>query len=324
MCVRSAPAYNQAVSRNGRGLKGSQLSVFQPYTDEALVAATKRARRDIIEMVFAANSGHPGGSLSAVEILAALYLRVMRHDPANPSWPDRDRFILSKAHAVPVLYALLAECGYFPREEIYTFRKINSRLQGHSKAGTVPGVEMSGGSLGQGLSYSIGQCLAARMDGRDFRVYCLLGDGELNEGQVWEAAMAAAHHRVANLTAIVDRNHIQNDGFGDYERVPPEQRSDQPGGRVLPSGYTANIMDLEPLVDKWRAFGWQVFEVDGHDVFALADTVERTKGVLDRPSVVIAHTVKGKGVSFMENNPAFHGKAPTPEEREQALLEIGA
>lgn len=320
---RAEAAYNLGANDPAADRR-STLSVFQPYSDEELIAATKRARRNIIEMVFAANSGHPGGSLSAVEILSALYLRIMRHDPENPAWPDRDRFILSKAHAVPVLYAALAEAGYFPHEEIYTFRKINSRLQGHSKFGTVPGVEMSGGSLGQGLSYGIGQCLAARMDGRDYRVYCLLGDGELNEGQIWEAAMAAAHHQLANLTAIVDRNHIQNDGFGDYERVPEDRRSDRPGGRVMANGYTANIMNLEPLADKWRAFGWHVFEVDGHDVFAVTEAIERAKGVFDRPSVVIAHTVKGKGVSYMENNPAFHGKAPTPEEKEQALQEIGA
>ena len=274
-------------------------------------------------MTFAAQSGHPGGSLSAVEILAALYLRVMRHDPANPDWPNRDRFILSKAHATPVLYAFLAECGYLPEEELLTFRRLNSRLQGHSKVGTVPGVEMSGGSLGQGLSYSIGQCLAGRLDGRDYRVYCLLGDGELDEGQVWEAAMSAHHHKVANLTAIVDRNHIQNDGFGDYTRAvngdPPV-----PGGWVRQDGQTVNIMDLEPLADKWRAFGWQVQEVDGHDGPAIVEALERAKGILGGPSVIIAQTVKGKGVSFMENNPAFHGKAPNPQEHERALAEIGA
>jgi transketolase len=209
-------------------------------------------------------------------------------------------------------------------EELMTFRKLNSRLQGHSKFGTAPGVEMSGGSLGQGLSYSIGQCLAARLDARDYRVYCLLGDGELNEGQCWEAAMSAAHHKIANLTAIVDRNHVQNDGYGDYERAPSgPSGAPVPGGWVQ-DGHTINIMNLEPLADKWRAFGWSVTEVDGHDVFAILDTLERTKGVLNGPSVIIAHTVKGKGVSFMENNPAFHGKAPSPEERERALAEIGA
>jgi transketolase len=273
-------------------------------------------------MTFAAQSGHPGGSLSAVEVLAALYLRVMRHDPANPDWPDRDRFILSKAHATPVLYAFLAESGYLPAEELSTFRRLNSRLQGHSKVGTVPGVEMSGGSLGQGLSYSIGQCLAARLDSRDYRVYCLLGDGELDEGQVWEAAMAASHHQVANLTAIVDRNHIQNDGYGDYDRAPANGHP-VAGGWVRPEGHTVNIMNLEPLADKWSAFGWQVQEVNGHDALAVAEALERAKGVLNGPSVIIATTVKGKGVSFMENNPAFHGKAPNAEERERALAEIG-
>ena len=274
-------------------------------------------------MTFAAQSGHPGGSLSAVEILAALYLRVMRHDPANPDWQDRDRFILSKAHATPVLYAFLAECGYLREEELLTFRRLNSHLQGHSKAGTVPGVEMSGGSLGQGLSYSIGQCLAGRLDARDYRVYCLLGDGELDEGQVWEAAMSAHHHKVANLTAIVDRNHIQNDGFGDYVRAV---NGDAPvaGGWVRQDGQTVNIMDLEPLADKWRAFGWQVQEVNGHDAPAIVEALERAKGILGGPSVIIAQTVKGKGVSFMENNPAFHGKAPNTQEHERALAEIGA
>ena len=250
-------------------------------------------------MTHAAASGHPGGSLSAVEIVAALYLRVLRHDPASPTWPDRDRFILSKAHAVPVLYAFLAECGYLPFEELLTFRRLGSRLQGHSKAWSVPGVEMSGGSLGQGLSYSIGQCLAARLDGRDYRVYCLLGDGELDEGQVWEAAMAAAHYGLATLTAVVDRNGIQNDGF------------------------VKDIMGTEPLADKWRAFGWQVQEVDGHDQRQVIEALERTKQATGCPSVIIAHTVKGKGVSFMENNPAWHGKGPNAEERARALAEIG-
>jgi transketolase len=299
------------------------LGLFPPYSDPDLLAAARRARRNIIEMTFAAQSGHPGGSLSSVEILCALYLRLLRHDPQAPAWPDRDRFILSKAHAVPVLYALLAECGYLPVEELSTFRQIGSRLQGHSKASSVPGVEMSGGSLGQGLSYSIGQCLAARLDRRDYHVYCLLGDGELDEGQVWEAAMAASHHRLANLTAIVDRNHIQNDGFGDYLRLPAALRREEPGGWVRPDGYTVNIMSLEPLADKWRAFGWEVIETGGHDFASLLPALQRARDD-GAPSVVIAHTVKGKGVSFMEDNPAFHGKAPNPEERERALAEIGA
>ncbi len=251
-------------------------------------------------MTHAAGSGHPGGSLSAVEVVAALYLRIMRHDPAQPQWPERDRFVLSKAHCVPVLYAFLAETGYLPAEELTRFRKLDSRLQGHSKMQSVPGVEMSGGSLGQGLSFSIGQCLAGRLDARDYRVYCLLGDGELDEGQVWEAAMAAAHYGLGNLTAIVDRNGVQNDG------------------RVV------DIMRQEPLAAKWRAFGWQVQEVDGHDQRQVIEALERAAGACDCPSVVIAHTVKGKGVSFMEGNYVWHGKAPNAEERERALAEIGA
>ncbi len=250
-------------------------------------------------MIAAAGSGHPGGSLSSVEILAALYLRTLRHDPAEPLTWDRDRFVLSKAHCVPVLYAFLAECGYLPVEELVTFRKLNSRLQGHSKMQSVPGVEMSGGSLGQGLSFAIGQALAARLDGRDYRVYCLLGDGELDEGQVWEAAMAAAHYRLSNLVAIVDRNGVQNDGF------------------------VVDIMRTEPLADKWRAFGWRVQEVDGHDVFAVIDALDGTRIETEGPSVIIARTIKGKGVSFMENTAIWHGKAPNAEERERALQEIG-
>ena len=251
-------------------------------------------------MTHAAASGHPGGSLSAVEIVAALYLRVLRHDPASPVWPDRDRFILSKAHAVPVLYAFLAECGYLPFEELLTFRRLGSRLQGHSKAWSVPGVEMSGGSLGQGLSYSIGQCLAARLDGRDYRVYCLLGDGELDEGQCWEAAMAAAHYGLANLTAVVDRNGIQNDGF------------------------VKDIMGTEPLADKWRAFGFETVECDGHDVAALRKVLANPLSG-DRPGAVICHTVKGKGIPMAEHDAAWHHKNKlTPDEVAAITEALGA
>jgi transketolase len=262
--------------------------------------ATRRIRRHIITMLAAAGSGHPGGSLSAVEILCVLYFRILRHNPHDPAWPDRDRFILSKGHGVPALYSVLAECGYLPVEELTTLRKVGSRLQGHSLAGSPPGVEMSAGSLGQGLSYSIGQALAARLDGRDYRVYCLLGDGELDEGQVWEAAMAAAHYSLDNLTAIVDRNRIQNDDFCD------------------------NVMRTDPLPEKWQAFGWHVQEVDGHDLSQVIEALEKAREVRGQPSVIIAHTVKGKGVSFMENNPEWHGKAPTPEQAERALAELGS
>jgi transketolase len=278
---------------------------------EDIEAVAKRTRRHIITMLAAAGSGHPGGSLSAVEILSALYFRILRHNPAAPLWPDRDRFILSKGHAVPVLYAVLAECGYFPEEELMTLRKLGSRLQGHAFAyfppGTEglctpiqspPGIEMCAGSLGQGLSYSIGQALAARLDGRDYRVYCLMGDGELDEGQVWEAAMAAAHYALDNLVAIIDRNRIQNDGFVD------------------------DIMRTDPLPAKWQSFGWHVIEVDGHNVSQLIDAFEAAKTVKGKPTVIIAHTIKGKGVSFMENTAIWHGRAPTPEEAERALAEL--
>ena len=265
---------------------------------DALLSTARSMRRNILEMITEANSGHPGGSLSAVEILASLYFHVMRHRPHDPAWQERDRFVLSKAHACPVLYAALAEAGYIPREELMTFRKIDSRLQGHAHVKT-PGVEMSGGSLGQGLSFGVGTALAARLDGRPTRAYVLLGDGECDEGQIWEAAMSASHYALDNLVAIVDRNGIQNDR------------------------WTHEVMNLEPLPDKWRAFGWSALEVDGHDVsqvIAALDEAARTRG---KPTAIIAKTVKGKGVSFMENNANFHGKAPTPEQLAQALEEIG-
>ena len=273
-------------------------------------------------MTAAAGSGHPGGSLSCVDILVALYGRVLRHDPAIPAWPDRDRFILSKGHAAPALYAVLAECGYLPVEELTTLRQLGSRLQGHTVAGTPPGVEMTAGSLGMGLSFSLGQALAARLDGKGYRVYCLLGDGDCNEGSTWEAAIGCAHHQVDNLTAIVDYNHIQNDGFSDYSRYPNTSQPRRVGGWVGEEGHTVNIMSLQPLAEKWRAFGWEVLEADGHDIAALIDALEKAQAVKGKPAVIIAQTVKGKGVSFMENNPAFHGKAPSPDEAEKALAEL--
>ncbi|MSQ33982.1 MAG: transketolase [Dehalococcoidia bacterium] len=262
-----------------------------------LAAVARRVRRHIVEMTYRAGSGHPGGSLSETDILVALYFRVLRHNPHDPKWPDRDRFILSKAHACPGLYAVLAEAGYFALEELQSFRQLNSRLQGHAHIKT-PGVEMSGGSLGQGLSFGIGAALAARLDGRSYRTYVLLGDGECDEGQVWEAAMAAAHHKVDNLTAIVDRNRIQNDRF------------------------TSEVMELEPLADKWLAYGWHVQEVEGHDLAQVVGALEASQAVRGQPACIIARTVKGKGVSFMENNPDFHGKAPNKEQYQQALREL--
>jgi len=258
----------------------------------------RQLRRHVITMTATAGSGHPGGSLSAADIVTALYFKVMRHDPKNPRWPDRDRFILSKGHVAPILYAALAECGYFPVEELSTLRKLDSRLQGHTDRTLTPGVEMSAGSLGQGLSFGIGVALAARLDKRSYQVYVLLGDGECEEGQVWEAAMSAPHFQIDNLTAIVDNNGLQLDG------------------------RCCEIMELEPLADKWCAFNWNVIEIDGHDMSQILQALKEAREVKQRPTVIIAHTVKGKGVSFMENNVDFHGKAPTPQEAEIALKEL--
>ena len=266
--------------------------------DGDLRAVTKNLRRYIVTMTAEANSGHPGGSLSSVEILTSLYFKVLKHQPGNPTWPDRDRFILSKAHACPVLYAALAESGYFPVKELSTFRKFNSRLQGHAHIKT-PGVEMSGGSLGQGLSFGVGTALAAKLDKRNLQTYVLLGDGECDEGQVWEAAMSAANYQLDNLVAIIDRNRIQNDR------------------------WTDEVMKLEPFPDKWMAFGWHTEEVDGHEIGALTRAFEQARNRENGPTAIIAHTVKGKGISFMENNADFHGKAPNADQLNQALLEIG-
>ena len=264
---------------------------------DELESLSKELRQDILNTIFEAGSGHPGGSLSAVEILTSLYWKEMQHDPANPTNPDRDKFILSKAHACPVLYVVLAKCGYFAREELWTFRKIGSILQGHAHIMT-PGVEMSGGSLGQGLSFGVGSALAARLDSKKSRTYVLLGDGECDEGQIWEAAMAAAHYKLDNLVAIVDRNGIQNDRF------------------------TNEVMNLEPLTDKWRSFGWNTIEIDGHNFEDVIGAFKKARSAKDKPTAIIAATVKGKGVSFMENNPGIHGKSPNEEELVRALDEL--
>jgi transketolase len=262
-----------------------------------LQTLAKSIRRDIVSMTAEANSGHCGGSLSSVEILTALYFNVLRIDPDNPSWAERDRFVESKAHACPVLYSVLARRGFFPVEELMTFRKINSRLQGHAHVKT-PGVEMSGGSLGQGLSFGLGAAIAGRLDRRDTKVYVLLGDGELEEGQIWEAAMAAPFYQLGSLTAIVDRNRIQNDRF------------------------TSEVMGLEPLADRWQSFGWETIEIDGHDFPQVISALEKSQISSEKPTVIIANTIKGKGISFMENNPEFHGKPPNPEQLVQALKEL--
>lgn len=265
---------------------------------QSLMATARRIRRDIVRMVGAAGSGHPGGSLSAVEIMTALYFKVMRLDPERPDWPERDRFVLSKGHAAPVLYAALAERGFFAVDKLDTLRRLGSPLQGHPDRKSLPGVEVSTGSLGHGLAVANGMALAGRLDGRDYHVYVLLGDGELEEGMVWEGAMAAAHYRLDNLTAIVDHNHLQIDG-----RVE-------------------EVMSPEPVADKFRAFGWEVMTIDGHDFGQILDALERAREVKGKPTVIIAETIKGKGVSFMENQAGWHGKAPKPEEVEKALAEL--
>jgi transketolase len=261
-------------------------------------AMAKKLRRHIVTMVGKAGSGHAGGSLSAVEIVTALYFKMMRHKPLDPQWPDRDRFILSKGHAAPLLYSVLAECGYFPVKELLTLRQMDSRLQGHTDRTITPGVEMSAGSLGQGLSFGLGAALAGLLDEQDYHVYVLLGDGECNEGQVWEAAMATAHYNVDNLTAIVDNNGQQIDG------------------------WNCDVMSLDPFAAKWQSFGWNVIEVDGHSVSELITAYKEAQKLKGQPTVIIAHTIKGKGVSFMENNPDFHGTAPNTMEVELALKEL--
>jgi len=277
--------------------KGS-AGVFSSLSVAEMESVAKRIRRHIISMIGKAGSGHPGGSLSAVEIVTSLYFKVLRYKPSDPGWSDRDRFILSKGHAAPVLYATLAECGYFPVDELTTLRQLDSRLQGHTDRTLTPGVEMSAGALGQGLSFAVGVALAGRLNAQDYRVYVLLGDGECDEGQIWEAAMASAHFKVDNLVAIVDNNGLQIDG------------------------WNRDVMNLDPFNKKWQAFGWHVIEVDGHDLTQLIDAFDRAKLVKRQPVVIIAHTIKGKGVSFMENNVDFHGKAPSAEEVKIALKEL--
>ncbi len=274
------------------------LQNTKQYTTEDMRDIARKIRRDVVSMIGEAGSGHPGGSLSAVEIMTALYFKVMRHDPANPAWPERDRFILSKGHAAPVLYATLCASGYLAESELCTLRKIDSRLQGHPECHVTPGVEMSAGALGQGLSFGIGVALTARLDNKDYYTYVLMGDGELNEGQIWEAAMAAPHFKLDHLIAIVDNNRLQIDG------------------------WTRDVMNMEPLKEKWLSFGWKVFETDGHDTPALLAAMEKARLSKGQPSVIIAHTVKGKGVSFMENNADFHGKAPSAGELKIALKEL--
>ena len=271
---------------------------MKKLTLEELPSKAKEIRRDIIRMLAEAGSWHPGGSLSATDILTALYFHLMNHDPANPKSPDRDRLILSKGHGAPVLYAALAHAGYFPRELLATLRKLESPLQGHPDMRRLPGLEASTGSLGQGLSIGIGCALARRLDRRSFYTYVVMSDGETNEGQTWEAAAAAAHHKVDHLIAILDYNKFQLDDS------------------------VKKICDMEPMVEKWRSFNWHVEEIDGHNLKQIVAAVEEAREVREKPCMIIAHTIKGKGVSFMENNNHYHGVAPTKEEAERALREL--
>jgi len=254
-------------------------------------------RKDIIKMLHLAGSGHPGGSLSLVDILVALYYYKVKHDPKNPGWRERDKVLLSKGHACPALYAVLADRGYFPREELWTLRKLGTRLQGHPQLG-LPGIEISSGSLGQGLSIANGMALADRMDGIRSKIYCIMGDGETNEGQVWEAAMTAHHYKLDNICAIIDHNKLQIDGF------------------------CCDIKNLDDYEKKWSSFGWHVIEADGHDIENLILALDKAGDVKGKPQVVIAHTVKGKGVSFMENQAKWHGVAPKKDEYEKAEKEL--
>lgn len=275
------------------------IEVQRGYTPSALQVIAQRIRRHSVEMVARAQSGHPGGSLSAADLLVALYFGQLRHDPARPEWPDRDRFLLSKGHITPAFYAVLAEADYFPLRELETFRRFGGRLEGHpSPRAGLPGVEIQAGSLGHGLAIGVGLALASRVDGRGPRVYVMLGDGELQEGEVWEAAMAAAHYGLANLVAIVDANGVQQDGA------------------------VADVMGIEPIAAKWAAFGWRTREIDGHDMAQIVAAYAWAATEDDRPAAVIARTIKGKGVSYMEGRPEWHGKAPSGELLERALADL--
>lgn len=260
-----------------------------------------RLRVEIIKMIGAAGSGHPGGSLSEVELLTALYFRVLRHNPRDPQWQDRDRFILSKGHGCPALYAVLAEAGYLDHAVLGTLRKMGSPLQGHPDKRFLPVLEANTGSLGQGISVGIGMALAARLDKKDWHTFVMVGDGEIQEGQNWEAAMFAAYHKLENLTLIVDYNHQQLDGF------------------------LRDILNPAPLVEKFEAFGWRTMEIDGHDFNQVIPALETARAARDgKPTCIVANTVKGKGVSFMENNPEWHGVAPKPEQVAAAVAELDA
>jgi transketolase len=267
---------------------------------EQLKEKARQLRIDILEMLHEAGSGHPGGSLSSIDIMTVLYNNVMKHDPKNPKWQGRDRFILSKAHVCPAQYAVLADLGYFDKEHLKTLRKYGSILQGHPYMHKTPGIEVSGGSLGQGLSIAAGLALAAKINKEESRTYCMMGDGEIQEGQIWEAAMTSGHYKLDNLCAILDYNHLQIDG-----RVE-------------------DVMDIYPAKEKWLSFNWNVIEIDGHDVEAIESAFKQAEEYKGKSTIIIAATAKGKGVSFMENNPAWHGTAPNKQQLDAALAQLQA
>ncbi len=274
---------------------------MEPLTDEKvklLEETANKIRESIIEMLEEAGSGHSAGPLGMADVFTAFYFHILKHDPKNPDWPDRDRLVLSNGHICPVQYAALAYAGYFSVEELKTLRKINSRLQGHPHRGSLPGLETTSGPLGSGLSQAIGMALAAKLDKKKYRVYAFLSDGEHDEGNLWEAVMFAGKNKISNLTALIDRNNIQIDGF------------------------TNDVMPLEPLKEKYESFGWHVLEINGHSFEQIVDAVNEAKVIHEKPAVIIAHTIPGRGVSFMENDYLWHGKPPTKEEAIKALKEL--
>lgn len=272
--------------------------MFRNLDEAQLAVKARELRTKILQMLCAAGSGHSGGSLSAIDILTVLYNNVMKHDPKNPADQGRDRFVLSKGHVCPALYAVLADCGYFAEEHLGTLRKFGSILQGHPYMHKTPGLDASTGSLGQGLSVACGMALAAKHDGMDIRVYCMMGDGEQQEGQIWEAAMSAGHYKLDNLCGIVDRNRLQIDGL------------------------VKDVMNIEPLEDKWVAFNWNVIRCDGHDYKSIMEAFAKAAAFQGKPSVIIADTIKGKGVSFMENKCNWHGAAPNKDQLVEAMCEL--
>jgi transketolase len=292
-CVPSRISFDQYLE------KESNMSRLSEHEIRRLEEIARKIRCHVVRTISEAGAGHPGGSLSEADILTALYFHVMRVDPQRPEWENRDRFVLSKGHGAAGLYAALAERGYFSPELLKTFGRINSSLQVHPDMHMVPGVEISTGALGQGLSVALGIAMAARMDGRTFHVYCLIGDGESQEGQIWEAAETAAHYKVDNLTVILDYNGVQL------------------------MGPVSEVMEVAPLADKWRSFNWAVMEIDGHDVRQIIEALEAAKEAKGKPCILVAHTVKGKGVSYMEGQASWHGKPPNEEQLAQALAELG-